>query len=59
MPDWLLQLLVIGGALATGYGAIRADLRNMRESAARLHVRMDDHIAGHARGEFCERRHHA
>jgi hypothetical protein len=48
MPDWVVQLLSMGGAAASVYAAIRADLAATRvkaetaaASAAEAHSRID------------------
>lgn len=43
---------VMGPVLAAGavYGGIRADLRGMRDSIARAHARIDEHINLHLGG---------
>lgn len=51
MPEWLLQLVVpaISGA-STGLviiAGLRVEVRNLKESNGRAHVRIDDHIDWH------------
>ena len=46
-PDFVYQLIVTVLSVGAVYGGIRADLRNHRESIARLHQRIDEHIEGH------------
>lgn len=46
-PEFIYQLLATLAGVAAVYGGIRADLKSMRESLTRAHVRIDDHIAEH------------
>lgn len=47
--DGSLILQIVAGIVgaAAVYGGIRADLKSMRESLTRAHVRIDDHIKEH------------
>jgi hypothetical protein len=51
IPDWIFQLLALGGTLATAYAAIKSDLvyaRLTAEQAAKdaqsCHARLNEHI---------------
>lgn len=51
MPDWIFQLLAMGGTIATAYAAIKSDLVHARltaEQAAKdaesCHARLDSHL---------------
>jgi hypothetical protein len=51
IPDWIFQLIALGGTLATAYAAIKADLvharitaQNAVDSAKECHARLDKHI---------------
>lgn len=51
MPDWLLSIIapVISGGI-TGLvvvAGLRVDVRNTKDSVARAHTRIDDHIDRH------------
>lgn len=51
MPDWLLPVLtpIVTGAI-TGLvvvAGLRVEVRNLRHSVGRAHVRLDDHIDRH------------
>lgn len=51
MPDWLLPLIapILSGAV-TGLiivAGLRVEVRNLKESNRRAHVRIDDHIDRH------------
>lgn len=51
MPDWLLPVLtpIVTGAI-TGLvvvAGLRVEVRNLRDSVGRAHVRLDDHIDRH------------
>jgi hypothetical protein len=56
MPDWLLTLLapVLTGAVSglVVVAGLRVDVRNIKDSAMRAHVRIDDHIDRHHVGSF-------
>jgi len=51
MPDWLLPVVtpIVTGAI-TGLvvvAGLRVEVRNLRDSVGRAHVRLDDHIDRH------------
>lgn len=51
MPEWVLQLIgpIVSGAMSglMIVAGLRVEVRNLRESTRRAHVRIDDHINQH------------
>lgn len=44
----VVNVVVIVATAGACYGAIRADLRHLRDSVTRAHERIDDHLQQHA-----------
>lgn len=46
------DIIKVVASAAAVYGAIRADLKTMKQSLDRAHERIDKHIDDHAAGSF-------